>query len=139
MGRVKAPLPLEQQEAKAFYEWCGLQQYRGIKLAQAIVMIPNGAHLAGTPAQRARQMMKLKAMGFRVGAHDYFLPIPRPPYYGMWLELKRRDQAHASAAQEEFHHLVRHLGYFSILARGWEDAAKQVSLYLGFDAEIAAA
>jgi hypothetical protein len=50
--------------------------------------VPNGAALAGTPAQRARQMARLKLEGLTVGWPDYQLMVPRSIYHGLFLEIK---------------------------------------------------
>lgn len=73
------------------------------KLGLRVVHIPNGAHLAGTPMQRARQANAMKADGMMPGCPD--LLVIRPKRYGGpaigWLEVKAEGGT-LSEAQDRF-------------------------------------
>lgn len=135
-------LPWEAEEAAAFISWCRMQRWHGTPLADLILHIPNGAHLAGTPRQRAAQMARLKAQGLQVGAPDYFLPIPvvrvteeggakiHRESHGLFLELKRQEKGTVSPEQAAYHDRLRREWYEVKVCRGWVAAASAVTRYL---------
>jgi hypothetical protein len=110
------PAPSEHTEQVAFVQWFRLQ-FPGV----LIFAIPNGAHLAGTIAQRAAQVARLKAEGMVAGVPD--LEIPE---WGCYVEMKRQRGGKLSADQVRIHADLRRAGKRVIVAKGWEDAADQV-------------
>ena len=96
---------------------------------------PNGAWLAGGPAQRARQMNKLKAEGFTPGVADLSFLCGRGGYLGMVLEAKtaerRRDvNGGLSDSQVEFLHAARQQGYHAAVGYGRVDLRHIAENYL---------
>jgi hypothetical protein len=110
------PTPSEHSEQVAFVQWFRLQ-FPGV----LIFAIPNGAHLAGTIAQRAAQVARLKAEGMLPGVPD--LEIPE---WNLYIEMKRQRGGRLSADQVRIHDALRRAGKRVIVAKGWEDAADQV-------------
>jgi hypothetical protein len=110
------PAPSEHTEQVAFVQWFRLQ-FPGV----LIFAIPNGAHLAGTIAQRAAQVARLKAEGMVSGVPD--LEIPE---WGCYVEMKRQRGGRLSADQVRIHDALRRAGKRVIVGKGWEDAADQV-------------
>jgi hypothetical protein len=129
--KLKAPLPTEDDEAQCLIEWARWQKWKGRRLSDLLVMIPNGAYLGGDARQRAITMAKLKRCGFRNGVSDYFLAVPRGTAGGLWLELKRRQLGVVSAEQSAFAAAMEALGYATAIAKGWEEAKDEINLYLG--------
>lgn len=86
--------------------------------------IPNGGKRHRTVAG------KLKAEGVKKGVHDYFLPVPRQGFHGLYIELKSLD-GDESADQERFAEFVRAQGYRAEFVWGWEEAWSVLTDYLG--------
>jgi hypothetical protein len=128
---LKAPLPTEDDEATCLIQWARWQKWKGKRLSDLLVMIPNGAYLGGDAKQRAITMAKLKRMGFRNGVADYLLPIPRGTSPGLWIELKRRQLGIVSPAQAVFKLDMEALGWVCAICEGWEAAKDEINLYLG--------
>jgi hypothetical protein len=90
-----------------------------------IFSIPNGAHLAGDRAQRARQMSALKAEGLLEGVPDLCICQLRPGEPPTWLEMKT-EVGRLSPSQRSVHAYLRGLGHRVIVAYGLDDAMRQV-------------
>ena len=112
------PAPSEHSEQVAFIQWFRLQ------FPVLIFAIPNGAHLAGTIAQRASQVARLKAEGMVSGVPD--LEIPE---WNLYIEMKRQRNGKLSADQVRMHKALRRAGKTVMVAKGWEDAADQVRAF----------
>jgi len=54
--KLKAPLPTEDDEATCLIQWARWQKWKGKRLSDLLVMIPNGAYLGGDVKQRAITM-----------------------------------------------------------------------------------
>jgi hypothetical protein len=113
---VEVPVPLETAEQTAFVQWFRLQ-FPGV----LIFSIPNGAHLAGTIAQRAAQVARLKAEGMVSGVPDLEIPA-----WNLYIEMKRQRGGKLSVEQRQIHDALRRCGKTVIVAKGWEHAADQV-------------
>ena len=113
------PAPSEHTEQVAFVQWFRLQ-FPGV----LIFSVPNGSHLAGTIAQRAAQVARLKAEGMVSGVPD--LEIPE---WGCYVEMKRQRGGKLSADQVRIHDALRRAGKTVMVAKGWEDAADQVRAF----------
>ena len=50
--KLKPPLPTEGDECAALMQWAAITRYQHWRLCQLLVMIPNGAVLAGDAAGR---------------------------------------------------------------------------------------
>ena len=141
----------EEQEQRWLVKWANTRRYTHttaagneieIVLGDYLVASANGAYLSGDQSIRARQWQTLKAMGCRPGASDLMLYVPRAPYHGMSIEMKKRhDQFRSNAeatraislAQATYLQQMRTMGYHTAIAYGWVDAAKKICLYLGWD------
>jgi hypothetical protein len=122
------PAPSEHSEQVAFVRWFRLQ-FPGV----LIFSVPNGSHLAGTIAQRAAQVARLKAEGMLPGVPD--LEIPE---WGCYVEMKRVRRGKLSAEQVRIHDALRRAGKRVIVAKGWEDAADQVRSFRRKPMELSA-
>lgn len=91
--------------------------------------IPNG----GT--RNKAEAGKLKAMGVKAGVPDIFLPVPRGPYHGLFVELKRpadrgKSVGIVSEAQMEWLRRLQDQGYYVAVCYGWKDAYEKMLWYL---------
>lgn len=127
---LKSPMPTEADEAECLLRWAYLQRWSGQRLSDLLIMIPNGALLGGDARQRAMTMARFKRMGFRTGVSDYLVPIQRPPYPGLFLELKRRKGGVISDDQEEFMAQMSGLGWKTAICFGWEESRDVIVDYL---------
>ena len=122
--------PSEDQEQAALIKWCATRTYGGVFLDEIIFAIPNGG------LRNAREAAKLKRTGVRPGVFDLFLPIgtftnpTKICFNGLFIEMKKIG-GKSSAAQKDFQQLVDHLGYRAVVCEGWEEAANEISDYLG--------
>lgn len=128
--KLKAPLPTEDDEQECLIQWARVQRYKRWRLSELLIMIPNGAYLGGDPRQRAITMARLKRMGFRNGVFDLLLPIPRPPYPGLFVEMKRRQLSVVSLEQSQFQMDMLDLGWATAICKGWEEGRAAIVEYL---------
>jgi len=103
--------PSEHVEQRQFVSWFR-QTYRPVR----IFAIPNGEARSRTTGAR------LKAEGVSAGVPDLFIPA-----WKVWVEMKRADGGTVSPAQKDWHAYLRSVGHTVIVARGCEDAQRQVS------------
>ncbi len=128
---LKELLPTEGDEAASLYQWAQTQKYKGKRLSDLLIMVPNGAVLAGDARQRAMSMNRMKAQGFKKGCADYFLCVPIAPFAGLWIELKRSRLGVVSVEQQDFINLMLGAGFQAVVSRGWEEARDAINTYLG--------
>lgn len=120
----------EHDEQVAVVKWFRLQypKKKGLLFA-----ISNGAHLAGTPIQRAKKMQRMKAEGFKPGVSDLFLMVPKGPFAGLWIEMKREKYSPSDVSEEqrEFIALAKDQGYQACVCGGATAAMATIAGYLG--------
>ena len=125
-----AGVPSEHEEQVAFIEWCQRHEGRYPAL-RCLFAIPNGG------ARNIVVARKLKAEGVKTGVPDLFLPMPRSPhgggriYAGLFVEMKRRKGGTLSKSQRWWKARLEACGYRVEVCRGWEEAARVVTEYLG--------
>lgn len=127
---LKAEIPTEGDEGVCLLQWASVIRYQQFRLSDILIMIPNGTKLFGTPKERAIQMSRMKRLGFRPGVFDYLLPVSRPPYPGLFLELKRTRGGIVSSAQAVFKLDMEALGWKCVICEGWESAKDAITEYL---------
>lgn len=135
--RPQSSQPREHAEAAALISWCHRASWRGVMLADLLIMIPNGAYLGGVRRGMATAA-RLRREGFRSGVSDYMLPVPVypqgsvTPFHGLWLELKRVGAVPSDVSPEQrvFMADMLALGYHARTAKGAEAAQKEISDYL---------
>ena len=86
--------------------------------------IPNG----GKRSIKTARM--LKATGVKAGVPDMCLPVPRYPYHGLYIELKRRKGGRVSEKQSEWLHDLRKEGYKTCVCYGSDEAIQVIEEYL---------
>ncbi len=113
---------IEDEHSKALWTWA-----QTVPMLRTLLFhIPNGGK------RDPREAKKLKDMGVRAGVSDYCLPVARGEYHGMFLELKVGDNTETSS-QQLFGIKVRGMGYYYVVAYGWEAAAKEFTNYLALE------
>jgi len=112
----------EDTEAMALWSWA---QHDRI-LRDHLAHIPNGGR------RNKREAARMKRMGVRAGVHDYFLPVPRGRYHGLWIELKATppNNARVTKEQREWMERMRDQGYAAYVCKGWVEAARVIRWYV---------
>lgn len=90
----------------------------------ALYHIPNG----GT--RNVIEAKMLKRAGVRSGVPDLFLSIPRGPFHGLYIELKRLGGGKASDNQLAFIAFARAQGYAAYVCHGEKAAETLISEYI---------
>jgi hypothetical protein len=114
---------LEHQEQCIVIAWAKVWEERFPDLA-LLLAIPNGGNRNIVTA------MKLKKEGVRPGVPDLFLPAPKPPYAGLWIEMKA-GKGRISKYQKAWHQALRGRGYRVAVCWGAEKAIHARITYLG--------
>jgi len=109
------PTPSEHVEQRAFVSWFR-KTYPGV----LIFAIPNGG------ARSRITGGKLKLEGVLPGVPDLFIPEWR-----LWVEMKRQKGGAVSSEQREIMAYLEAVGYTCIVAKGCEDAVRQVLAHRG--------
>lgn len=132
-----AQVPSEHAEQSVVVQWFWTQHPA---LRKCLFAIPNGAHLAGTPSQRAAKMAKMKAEGFQPGVSDLFLMVARGQYHGLWIEMKRRNASPSDTSDDQAAFLERahREGYLGVVCKGAQPAIAAIGEYLKLQARAAA-
>jgi hypothetical protein len=122
--RGRAIVATEHAEQVALIQWAerSLRIYPELRWLHAI---PN----AGAGAQRG-QAGKMKAEGAKPGVPDLCLPVPRGPFHGAYLEMKRVSGSRTSPEQREWAEYLTGAHYAHSIARGFEEARAFLIAYL---------
>jgi hypothetical protein len=115
---------LEHLIAVTLTNWWAYEANRRELDPRLLFAIPNGG------ARHIRTAKKLKAEGVRAGIPDYFLAVPREPHAGLFLELKT-ETGRTSGAQDEMLAVLNNRGYRCAVAKGIEEATREIESYLG--------
>ena len=108
----------EHEVQKALFQWAEAQSAHTHALS-LLYAIPNGQY---RPGQRPEP-------GIQSGVPDLCLPVPSPPYHGLYLELKR-DGGRLRDNQKDWLHELRGYGYAARVAYGFEEAKTTLEQYL---------
>ena len=73
----------EKLEQEAVIQWS--KMYDSLRWLHSSL---NGAFLQGDKAERARRWKSLERQGAKNGILDLFLPVWKPPYHGLYIEMK---------------------------------------------------
>lgn len=96
------------------------------ELKHCLFHIPNGGK------RDSREARRLKEMGVRPGVHDYFLPLARGGFRGLWMEYKAAppNDAAVTTGQLAWETSMRVNGYAAYICRGVKEAKKLFLWYL---------
>lgn len=86
--------------------------------------IPNGG------SRHPATALKMRAEGQKPGVPDIMCAIPVGAYHGMFLELKTVKKGRVSPEQKDMLARMARNGYFSVVARGCEEAFAVLRAYL---------
>jgi hypothetical protein len=118
----------EHQEQVTLFCWVGLVQSSHPELA-LLHAIPNGGHRHKAVAAR------MKAEGVKRGVPDLCLPVASDGYHGLYIEMKTR-KGRLSSEQRKWGNALHAQGYRFRMCRSWQEAARTIADYLGFDARL---
>lgn len=146
-GRVKPAMMSEHHQQAAYISWCRTaaeqQQDALLKaILRWIHAIPNGF------LRTVNARLQAHAEGVVSGVHDIFIPAPQlhggsgtvkrafimsrlstPNFYGCYIEFKRPGEK-MSENQERFAGYLQSVGYKTLLAFSWQEAARATVEYL---------
>lgn len=99
--------------------------YQGYPLNYIIHAIPNGGYRSKKTAAI------LKAEGVVSGVPDLHCVVPRPPYVGLYIEMKKPKTGVVSEEQIAYIAMLRKFGHKVIISRGVDHALTEIFKYLG--------
>ena len=108
-------IPSEHVEQREFVSWFR-KRYRPMR----IFAIPNGGK------RGKREAYKLVVEGVSSGVPDLFVPEAM-----LWIEMKRQKDGSLSAEQKDWRNYLLGIGHKWIVAKGFEDAKRQVIEIIG--------
>lgn len=126
----KLPEPKEADEQRHLFFWARMMsgQHPELELLNASM---NGAWIPGRKGRKFAIITQLQNIGcLRPGFPDINLPIPRAGYHGLYIELKRKSGGKVSKDQQWWLDKLRYQGYYSTVARGFEEAKEAIIMYL---------
>jgi VRR-NUC domain. len=115
--------PTEHQEQVSLIKRCEWNRSKYPELA-LLFAVPNGGDRNVIVAS------KLKAEGVKAGVPDLCLPIPRGPYHGLWIEMKKIKGSRTSKVQKGWIQALRGQGYAAEVAKGADEAWNIIVEYL---------
>lgn len=120
---TKITSPTETQEQQTLFRWAAMQTGKYPELALLFHISNEGK----------RNPSRAKAEGIKAGVPDLCLPVPRGPYHGAYIEMKRRKGGMVSKAQGEWLSALERNGYAVAVCKGWREAAEFIKEYLEGD------
>lgn len=110
----------EDAEQAALFDWA-----RHIPELRWLFAIPNGGK------RNIREAARFKRQGVKAGVADVYLPVAKPPYHGLFIELKRtQGRATLSKKQQEFIADMELQGYRAAVCYGFVEAKETIEEYL---------
>ncbi len=122
MGKAEAA-PSEHQEQVLVVNWMDITHPSE---ARFLAAVPNGANKS-----RASQA-RFKKEGLRAGYPDLLLDLPRGPYHGMRIEMKRKARSLSKVSDDQYVWKVRleDQGYYTVMCYGHAEAEAEITQYL---------
>ncbi len=111
----------EAAEQRTVIEWC---DWRHVP----VYHIPNGG------SRDPREARNLKRQGVRPGVPDLCIPVARPPYHGLYIELKA-GKNRPTEAQKKWIEFLRFNGYRAVVCYGAAEAIAEIERYIAAAAE----
>jgi hypothetical protein len=115
----------ETAEQALLIQWARRNRHQHPEL-DLLFHIPNGGHRSRS------QGAILKLAGVRAGVPDLFLPVPRAPYHGLWIEMKA-GKGRPTPEQRGWLEALAAQGYVTAVCWGFEEAREMVAGYLGIE------
>lgn len=85
--------------------------------------IPNGGK------RTMVQAVKMKRTGLVAGIPDLCIPVPRSPYHGLFIEMKRVHGGTVSENQKYWIARLKELGYQAVVCAGYDEAWMELQIY----------
>lgn len=134
----------EQAHCRALMDWAGRQRNLYPEL-DYLFHVPNGGKRqkeiaidakTGEEYEWCPEGNRLKLMGLKPGVPDYFLPVARGDYRGLFIEMKdcdpgKEDQK-TSRAQKHWLRFLGEQGYCARPCPSWEHARDLILDYLSW-------
>jgi hypothetical protein len=114
--KLKVQCLEEWREQELLCEWMTLMRI-------VFYHVPNG----GT--RPVGEALKFKRIGVKAGVPDLCIPVPRSPYHGAYIELKRVSGGVVSEKQKKWLKFLDGQGYYAIACAGFEEAKKRIEWY----------
>ena len=92
--------------------------------------VPNGGSRGDNEKSRKIRGGQMKAEGLRDGVADIFWPVPRFPFPGLYIEMKRLKGGRVSPEQTEWMDALRAERYAVAVCQGWAMASDVITEYL---------
>lgn len=121
--------PTEEMEQTALLDWAQRLSLAACPELKLLHAIPNGGRRSKSEAAR------MKRAGVKAGVPDLCLPVARNGCHGLYIELKRRMGGRISPKQMEWLYDLTEQGYRCMVCEGWEEAAREISDYMGIRPE----
>ncbi len=115
---------LEHTEQCTLMQWWALACHGFGISEQLLFAIPNGGQRNVVTAA------KLKDEGVRAGVPDLFLAVPREPFCGLFIEMKKAKGGRVSPKQQAMIQYLLEQGYLPCVCHGWIEAKATIENYL---------
>lgn len=121
---MRKECPTEAQEQTWLFQWAaGMARLKWPEL-DLMHHIPNGG------SRNRIEAARLKGQGVKAGIPDVCLPVPRGPYSGLYIEMKRKYGGTVSPEQKVRINQLRLQGYRVDVCHGFQDAADIIEAYM---------
>lgn len=87
-------------------------------------------HVKNEGKRKGRSIGNDIAMGLRTGVPDVFIDHPRNGLHGLRIELKRSEGGKLSQPQRKWLERLNDRGYKAVCCHGFEEAKKEIEVYL---------
>lgn len=116
----------ESMQQRALIKWASMQRIgiEDYRVSDFLYAIPNAAK------RGPRLAAALKAEGLKAGVHDLHLPVPRPNFAGLWVEMKYGKNK-MTDEQLGWKCKMELVGHKCVTCYTWEDAKDAIINYLG--------
>ena len=123
LKRHELPVPSEEDEQATLFRWA---EWNTCTFPELKLMF----HVPNEGKRSIQRGAMMRRIGLKAGVPDICLPVPRGIWHGMFIEMKRQKGGTLGDSQREWIEALTKQGYYCIVARGWEVAAKEIQEYL---------
>ena len=85
--------------------------------------IPNGGK------RNKKTAVDMQAEGVKSGVPDVCFPVPRYPYHGLYIEMKRTQGGKIEEKQKSWNVRLNEKGYYAVVCRGSGEAIAVIEAY----------
>lgn len=122
-NRVRERAPTEHQEQATVLNWMVLAFPEAERFMAAV---PNGTNKSKVARSR------FKAEGLKPGYPDLLLDLPRGPYHGLRIEMKRQAKSMSAVSDDQimWQERLEQQGYRSVICYGHSEAEAEITAYM---------